>query len=807
MKRLFLLPALCAIFLCSPIALQAAIYYASPSGNGDGSSSEQTGSFSTLAPKLKAGDTLYLLEGQYDLSVTLKLTAKGTVTQPITICQAPGTAPRTPILDFRRQAYGKRGIEIAEGADYWIISGLTLRYSGKNALHNSGSHNVFSNLDVYGNGDTGVQMKAGGDNTIENVDSHDNFDYELDKSGNLTLVDFGGNADGFADKQYTGGANTYIGCRAWNNSDDGWDFFQRVTSGTEPTRLIGCICYQNGPKEYDMRTHGRYETDKAFLSQFASPKTVTDADGKSITVSLEHYTNLGNGNGFKIGGEYTQNNVQLERCLAVANTVKGFDQNNNYGSMTLYNCSAYRNGIDYGFHNNGGGTLIIRNCISHQTKSANVFRTMSVSSDHNSWNTTNISVSDNDFLTLDLEDILSPRQNDGSLPAIAFMHLKEGSPLIDAGADVGIAYTGKAPDLGCYEYGSGEVVLPATITLTEGMLSQTLRLGSELTATVITWGGSAEDISVSDLPQGISSLKDNDKHTITLSGTPQATGTYTVTVSTTGPTASKSLTLTWIVKEAGAGFQVVYFTLPDDERDRLILQQLSADQKLDVIIADATKTDPYPEADLIVISPVPASSAAGLAALKAVERPTLLLKPFMLKSSVWNWGDSKNTSDARISISDTTHPVFSGIDLEADNSLSLFSRVTTNGVTCIASWYGSSPRLIASPASAESAAIAEAKAGTDMNGTILKADFFMIGISEYSTTDLSEAGLRLINNACRYLLGLLPSTDLTKTEDQIGTMAPAGVYSVTGIWLGDDESVLPTLPKGIYITGGRKVVR
>ena len=47
-----------------------------------------------------------------------------------------------------------------------------------------------------------------------------------------------------------------------------------------------------------------------------------------------------------------------------------------------------------------------------------------------------------------------PRNADGSLPTINFLKLAAGSDLIDKGVNVGIAYTGIAPDLGAYEYGN-----------------------------------------------------------------------------------------------------------------------------------------------------------------------------------------------------------------------------------------------------------------------------------------------------------------------------------------------------------------
>lgn len=47
------------------------------------------------------------------------------------------------------------------------------------------------------------------------------------------------------------------------------------------------------------------------------------------------------------------------------------------------------------------------------------------------------------------------RQSNGGLPVITFMHLVSGSDLIDKGMNVGLSFVGAAPDLGCFESGSG----------------------------------------------------------------------------------------------------------------------------------------------------------------------------------------------------------------------------------------------------------------------------------------------------------------------------------------------------------------
>ena len=46
---------------------------------------------------------------------------------------------------------------------------------------------------------------------------------------------------------------------------------------------------------------------------------------------------------------------------------------------------------------------------------------------------------------------VGPRQADGSLPILDFLHLAPGSHLIDAGVDVGLAFNGLAPDVGAFE--------------------------------------------------------------------------------------------------------------------------------------------------------------------------------------------------------------------------------------------------------------------------------------------------------------------------------------------------------------------
>ena len=742
MKRSVLLAVVAMI--CT--TLFATNYYCSPSGLGSGNSYNDPCSFTDGVKKLtSAGDTLFCLGGQYDFSAVINITLTGgTAAKNLVICNYPG---EQPVLDWRREAYGERGLVIKSTTNYLTVKGLTLRYTGKNAILNNGSYCTFENLDVYGNGDTGIQMKGGGYNYIINCDSHDNCDYKL---GGLTAADFGGNADGFADKQFTGGPNTYIGCRAWNNSDDGWDFFQRVTSGTTPSVLQNCVCYNNGPVTYDMTNHGRYETDKAWFDQFLTEITITDADGNRIKASLAKYPNIGNGNGFKMGGGYTNNAVALYHCLAVANRERGFDQNNNYGDMTVYNSSAYMNGTDYGFGTAGGGSLVIKNCISY--KNTYSFRVPTTES-NNSWSNNNLKAEAADFVSLDTTQILSPRKTDGSLPDITFMHLQADSKFIDAGANVGLSYEGNAPDLGCYEYGSTNNY-PATLTCTSGNLTQSIKLGNSIEPLAFKWGGSATDAMVDNLPEGLSSQKDESLKTVTISGTPTTLGTHTFSVTATGNNTEITLSASIVVKDNSA-IEIAYVTLPGSDADQPILNKLNSNEQFSVNILDATNASySYDNYQLIIISPVPNSTAAAMAGLEGIDKPTLLLKPFMLKNTVWNWGNSQNSNNSDMLITEPEHDIFKGLTLNS-NQLNCFSSVNTNGVTYIANWFSATePVRLATPLGIEGSSIAEIPVSTDMNGTVVTQRFLMIGVSEYSTANLTADALQLIENSCYYLLNL-----------------------------------------------------
>ncbi|MFZ4621635.1 MAG: right-handed parallel beta-helix repeat-containing protein [Bacteroidota bacterium] len=352
---------------------------------------------------MAAGDTLFIRGGVYALSTTISISKSGTSGAKYYIVAFPG---ERPILDFTTQT-SSDGLKL--NGQYWHVYGLEIRNSAHNGIAVNGSNNTVEFCSIHDNRNTGLQLGTGASNNkIINCDSFFNYDPPA-----------GGNADGFAPKLDVGTGNYFYGCRSWQNSDDGWDGYMRPADNVFTT-LENCWAFMNG-----------YLRDNTQIA-------------------------TGNGNGFKMGGGDTSNkdslrhNMTLTRCLSFDNRVKGFDQNNNRGTMILLNCTGYRNGAEnYKVSSfiRVSESLVVKNSVELGSKvSLATFAKQTT----NSW-TIPITVSEADFVSLDTTGIRGPRKADGSLPDVAFMHLASGSKLINAGTNIGLPFTGTAPDLGAFE--------------------------------------------------------------------------------------------------------------------------------------------------------------------------------------------------------------------------------------------------------------------------------------------------------------------------------------------------------------------
>lgn len=385
-------------------------YYVAPNGD-DANPGTKDLPFATFPQAISAampGDTIYARGGVYDITSTITVGASksGTENQLFTLT---AYSDEIPVLDFSAQSFGSKGISLR--ANYWHFKGLQITGAGDNGMEiNFGSNNIIETCQFYRNRDSGLQLSNGSaNNNIINCDSYFNAD----------PPDYG-DADGFAPKLTVGDSNYFYGCRSWVNCDDGWDGYLRGADNVH-TIVENCWTWGNG-----------------YLEDGSDPGPQA------------------NGNGFKMGGGDNSNSDSLAHHFTLINSVafsnknKGFDQNNNLGSMTLYNCTSYSNiAANYRIQRalNPGETLVVKNCASY-------FGLVQLGSfaveEANSWLPPFVVTAD-DFVSLDIALASSPRQPDGNLPMIDLLHLAQGSDLIDGGVDLGFPYNGTAPDLGAFE--------------------------------------------------------------------------------------------------------------------------------------------------------------------------------------------------------------------------------------------------------------------------------------------------------------------------------------------------------------------
>lgn len=296
--------------------LAATNYYVSTSGSDSNAGTSTSKPFATIAQavsKASAGSTLYVMSGTYSVSSTIKLSKSGTSSSPIKIVNYSGT----PVINFSSmsESSSNRGFQIS--GDYWSISGLSIKNAGDNGIYISGDHNTVSNCTITKCHDTGLQMSNGASyNTISYVTSTYNYD-------NATS---GENADGFAAKLSIGPGNVFKNCIAEYNSDDGFDFYYAGNA----VEVYDCEANYSGVDE-------------------------------------------GNGNGFKIGGKYTADNHYLEGCSATGNRLRGYDQNNNTGALTLVDCTGTSNKVNFYFPKApSSGYHSFTNCVSSNGSSKDV---------------------------------------------------------------------------------------------------------------------------------------------------------------------------------------------------------------------------------------------------------------------------------------------------------------------------------------------------------------------------------------------------------------------------------------------------
>lgn len=473
----------------TPDDIKGEVIWCSPDGNDATADGSETNPFFDLQKAVaiaQPGDRIWMKAGTYVYDKRINI--DDTNGEPEKLIELWGYQGQA-VLDFSGMPYHAHSNNPYQGirltSSYWHFKNIDICNASDNGLliernkptggtsadvvnrTQDGHDNIIELCNFYKNGDTGLQIKnLGSDNKIINCDSYLNCDEDE------------GDADGFAPKISVGDNNYFYGCRAWANSDDGWDVFYKKDGnfGDNMTIILeNCISYKNG-----------------FL---ALPNTIAPK---------------GNGNGIKMGSDQGAMNVYLNRCLSICNKSKSFDQNHNAGDIIMNNCTGMTlTSIDAKSYSYriyeaiaSGHEVRLTNCIAINENDATDKRDKNtglpkpgeygkqgqygrfeVDETLSGMTVTNCEFhkAHPDFFesVTNHEELIGPRDEDGNIPETTFAHIKAGAShkmydntimtseqlLIDQGVEVpattyrgiainGIEFEGAAPDLGAYEYGA-----------------------------------------------------------------------------------------------------------------------------------------------------------------------------------------------------------------------------------------------------------------------------------------------------------------------------------------------------------------
>ena len=476
------LGAVCCMMAFTVMTVSANDIHVATNGN-DANAGTEEAPLKTIHKAIElvqAGDRILIHEGTYYISERIKIPELPT--NPDLRCEMrawPDDAVGKVIIDGSQMHHTTesafkmgRCIYVNHLANYWTFYGLTLQNAEDNGMKLEGSYNIVERCVFRWNNDTGLQIGMFKDFSIEetksfpisgkpefnpgysycrynkviNCDSYENYD-----SRSYNGSDDGGDGDGFACKLFPGPGTEFHGCRAWTNSDDNWDLYMVY----HPVVIDHCWAY-----------HAGYTKD--------------GQEGK-------------NGNGFKLGGGGSAGGAAFDQsvgahvvtnCVAFNNLHKGFDQNNAYEGMYIFNCVAWGNEYNYRFPTEFKyGTMDIHNCVgwgataeksgvhvgNHEFLSPDKegYQDPTEGTTYNSWTTIDgcnpikegykegkiqIETQDHsgEFLSLSVADFMADRQDDGSLPDNNFARLKPGSIFKDMGMPViGFTPTRKMTEAEC----------------------------------------------------------------------------------------------------------------------------------------------------------------------------------------------------------------------------------------------------------------------------------------------------------------------------------------------------------------------
>ncbi|MDR2475501.1 MAG: right-handed parallel beta-helix repeat-containing protein [Bacteroidales bacterium] len=242
------------------IALSATskIVYIATDGN-DSNPGTITSPYATLNKAqsvVAAGDTVYFRGGTYSVSESQIMEISGIFARVFKLDKSGNAAQRICYFGYpgERPVFDLTAVKPADKRVYvFFVSGSYLHFRNfevvgtqvtitehtqSECFHHEGGNNcIYENLAMHDGMAVGFYITKGSNNLILNCDAYNNWD-------NVSEDKKGGNTDGFGghvnNAMYTG--NVFRGCRAWYNSDDGFDLINCFA----PFVIENCWAFKNG---------------------------------------------------------------------------------------------------------------------------------------------------------------------------------------------------------------------------------------------------------------------------------------------------------------------------------------------------------------------------------------------------------------------------------------------------------------------------------------------------------------------------------------------------------------------------------
>ncbi|MFY1674506.1 right-handed parallel beta-helix repeat-containing protein [Plantactinospora sp. WMMB334] len=328
------------------------------------------------------GDTIFIRGGTYAPSTNIQILRDGTSSQPITMRNHNGervvidgeNMPYTPGAVDSSIPRPERGAIHIEG-DWWRLIGLEIIHGPYGIFGLDSSNNHYERLVTRDNYESGFHLVLNsGNNQIINLDSYGNRDPRKN----------GESADGLAIKEGSGTGNVVRGARLWNNSDDGLDWWMFES----PILVEDSLAWGNGVNRWNLPDY------------------------------------VGDGNGFKLGGNGVAASHTVRNSMAWDNARSGFIDNNNPGRHRVERCTAWDHPSGGFLFDRSDGTLTANLAVANGT---DVNLGSDSSGSGNSWNIGGSWA----LVNTNPSTITGPRDDDGSVPSSDFLRPSNGA---DVGA-------------------------------------------------------------------------------------------------------------------------------------------------------------------------------------------------------------------------------------------------------------------------------------------------------------------------------------------------------------------------------------